>query len=57
MAVVQRDPILGVGNQTYLLDLDSDRVYDELCRTHPFTVDEDQWESLFPHIEWRSSCG
>ncbi|MFE5666671.1 hypothetical protein ACFQ7W_22395 [Streptomyces niveus] len=57
MAVVQRDPILGVGDRTYLLDLDTDRVYDELCRTHPFTVDKDQWESLFPHIEWRSSCG
>ncbi|MGE6725497.1 hypothetical protein [Streptomyces niveus] len=54
---MKRDPILGVGNQTYLLDLDSDRVYDELCRTHPFTVDKAQWESLFPHIEWRSSCG
>lgn len=57
MAVVQRDPVLGAGEQTYLLDLDTDRVYEELCRTHPFSVDKAQWESLFPHIEWRSSCG
>ncbi|EST31170.1 putative leader peptide [Streptomyces niveus] len=48
---MERDPILGAGDQTPLLDLDSDRVCDELCRTHPFTVDKDPWESLFPHIE------
>ncbi|MFE4496999.1 hypothetical protein ACFRKD_31595 [Streptomyces niveus] len=57
LALVQNDPVLGFDSRTYLVDLDTDRVYEELCRKSPFNVDKDQWESLFPHIEWRSSCG
>ncbi|MEU2062414.1 caspase family protein [Streptomyces sp. NPDC013455] len=42
---------------TFLLDLDSERVYEKLCRTHPLSVPESQWNTLFPHLSHRASCG
>ncbi|WP_446039264.1 caspase, EACC1-associated type [Streptomyces sp. SID1121] len=45
-----------IGDRTYLLDLDTDRVYRELCRRYPASVGRAQWESLFPHIGHRRSC-
>ncbi|MGW2511344.1 hypothetical protein ACWC0A_18330 [Streptomyces scopuliridis] len=56
MAVVPENKILDNGDQTYLLGLDTDSTYDELCRTHPLSVDKVQWESLFPHLGHRRSC-
>ncbi|MEU6669646.1 caspase family protein [Streptomyces sp. NPDC046727] len=44
-------------NWTFLLGLDSDRVYGTLCRTHPLSVPKSQWKSLFPHLAPRASCG
>ncbi|MFD7519957.1 hypothetical protein ACFV85_34710 [Streptomyces niveus] len=57
MAVVREDGAQGLDDRTYLLGLDTGLIYEELCRTNPLSVDKAQWESLFPHIEWRSSCG
>ncbi|MFE9890594.1 AAA family ATPase [Streptomyces scopuliridis] len=56
MAVVPENKTLDNGDQTYLLGLDTDSIYDELCRTHPLSVDKVQWESLFPHLGHRRSC-
>ncbi|KQX58975.1 MULTISPECIES: caspase family protein [unclassified Streptomyces] len=44
------------GDLTYLVDLDSDRLYALLCATHPLSVDPERWKSLFPHLEPRASC-
>ncbi|MEV5385460.1 caspase family protein [Streptomyces sp. NPDC052721] len=42
---------------TFLLDLDSEHIYEELCRTQPLSVPESQWSTLFPHLAHRASCG
>jgi WD40 repeat protein len=44
------------GGRTYVLDFDTDRLYEALCRSHPLSVPEDQWEQLFPHLTYRTSC-
>lgn len=41
---------------TYLLDRDTDKVYERLCATHPLGVEPDQWKALFPHLGYRASC-
>ncbi|MFD8799924.1 caspase, EACC1-associated type [Streptomyces atroolivaceus] len=41
---------------TYLLDLDTDRIYERLCTTHPLNVGKDLWKALFPHLDHRRSC-
>ncbi|KOV92878.1 hypothetical protein ADL04_29465 [Streptomyces sp. NRRL B-3648] len=41
---------------TFLLGLDSDRIYDDLCLTHPVSVPAAQWQTLFPHLAHRHSC-
>ncbi|MFC9650682.1 caspase family protein [Streptomyces sp. NPDC056937] len=57
MAVLPKEETQGeMANRTYLLDLDTDRVYRELCRTYPLNLDKDQWNSLLPHITYRPSC-
>ncbi|MFD4031594.1 caspase family protein [Streptomyces sp. NPDC058637] len=56
MAVVPDSDVRGVRDTTFLLPLDTDGIYDELCRTHPTNIDRAQWESLLPHIEYRRSC-
>ena len=43
-------------DDTYLLDRDTDKIYDLLCRTNPLSVDEEQWQALFPHLARRPSC-
>ncbi|MFF2775618.1 caspase family protein [Streptomyces sp. NPDC058052] len=45
------------GQSTYLLDHDTDRVYARLCRTHPLSVEPDQWQAMLPHLSHRRSCG
>ncbi|SFY52411.1 hypothetical protein STEPF1_05683 [Streptomyces sp. F-1] len=42
---------------TFLLDLDSDHVYKALCRADPLSVPKSQWNTLFPHLAHRASCG
>jgi WD40 repeat protein len=42
---------------TFLLDLDSERIYEKLCRAYPLSVPESQWHTLFPHLAHRASCG
>lgn len=42
---------------TFLLDLDSDRIYETLCRANPLSVPKSQWNTLFPHLTHRASCG
>ncbi|MFF2012349.1 caspase family protein [Streptomyces sp. NPDC058195] len=54
MAVVPENT---TGEFTYLLDLDSDRIYRRLCTTHPLDTTRQQWKALFPHLEYRRSCG
>lgn len=44
-------------DHTYLLDRDTDKVYDRLCRTHPLSLGKKQWKALFPHLAHRPSCG
>lgn len=56
MAVVPDTDVRGVRDTTFLLPLDTDGIYDELCRTHPVNIDKAQWESLLPHIGYRRSC-
>lgn len=41
---------------TYLIDLDTDRIYERLCATHPLNVDKDLWKALIPHLDHRRSC-
>ncbi|MEU6590524.1 WD40 repeat domain-containing protein [Streptomyces sp. NPDC046881] len=41
---------------TFLLGLDSDRIYHDLCRAHPVSVPATQWKTLFPHLAYRPSC-
>ncbi|MPY48124.1 AAA family ATPase [Streptomyces sp. K1PN6] len=45
------------GERTYVLGFDTDRFYEALCRSYPLSVPEDQWEQLFPHLAYRTSCG
>ncbi|MFD7281319.1 hypothetical protein ACFV80_30865 [Streptomyces sp. NPDC059862] len=44
------------GENTYVLDFDTDRLYEGLCRDHPLSIPKDQWEALFPHLSYRTSC-
>ncbi|GAA4304359.1 hypothetical protein GCM10023086_21470 [Streptomyces venetus] len=44
-------------DHTYLLDRDTDKVYDRLCRTNPLSLGKKQWKALFPHLAHRPSCG
>lgn len=58
MAVVpygERDGIHGTEN-TYLLDHDTDRIYERLCRTNPLSVEQAQWKAMLPHLPHRRSC-
>ncbi|MFE5300507.1 caspase family protein [Streptomyces sp. NPDC056632] len=41
---------------TYLLDRDTDKVYERMCATHPLGVERDQWKALFPQLGYRPSC-
>ncbi|MEU7363822.1 MULTISPECIES: hypothetical protein [Streptomyces] len=41
---------------TFLLDLDSEHIYEALCRAHPLSVPASQWSTLFPHLAHRPSC-
>ncbi|WP_149548136.1 caspase, EACC1-associated type [Streptomyces marokkonensis] len=41
---------------TFVLDLDTGRLHDQMCGKFPLSVPEDQWEALFPHLEHRRSC-
>ncbi|MFD7976651.1 caspase family protein [Streptomyces sp. NPDC059071] len=41
---------------TFLLDRDSDAVYDRLCTTNPLDVGREQWKALFPDLAYRASC-
>lgn len=47
---------LDAPRDTYLLDLDTDRVYDRLCRKPPPDLTEKEWDDLFPHLSYRRSC-
>lgn len=44
------------GDRTYVLDLDTDDLYDTLCKSYPMNIPEDQWKQLFPHLAYRTSC-
>ncbi|WP_141310974.1 nSTAND1 domain-containing NTPase [Streptomyces spinoverrucosus] len=41
---------------TYVLDFDTDQLYQEMCKAYPQSVPKDQWEGLFPHLSYRTSC-
>ncbi|MFI5677406.1 caspase, EACC1-associated type [Streptomyces cellulosae] len=45
------------GQWTYLLDFDTDRLYEALCKPDPPSIPKDQWKQLFPHLAYRTSCG
>ncbi|MGK9463049.1 hypothetical protein ACSLFT_23935 [Streptomyces sp. G6] len=49
-------PGLSDERNTYILDYDTDRLYEVMCRTQPVSLSEDRWEALFPHLEHRDSC-
>ncbi|MFJ2645273.1 hypothetical protein ACIO1C_00815 [Streptomyces sp. NPDC087420] len=42
--------------QTFLLDLDTDRIHKALCADHPESVSQELWKSLFPGIRHLESC-
>jgi hypothetical protein len=42
---------------TFLLDLDTDRLYDTLCEADPQSVPESAWKDYFPRLPYRMSCG
>ncbi|MEU1854338.1 hypothetical protein ABZ499_35130 [Streptomyces sp. NPDC019990] len=44
------------GKNTYILDYDTDRLYEAICRSQPVSLSEDRWKALFPHLEHRDSC-
>ncbi|MFF9671241.1 caspase family protein [Streptomyces eurythermus] len=41
---------------TFLLDLDTDRLYDTLCEADPQSVPESAWKDYFPRLPYRMSC-
>ncbi|MER5215760.1 AAA family ATPase [Streptomyces sp. NPDC002838] len=45
------------GPRTFVLDLDTDRLYEDLCDSLPLSVSGDQWKRMFPHLAYRTSCG
>ncbi|MFD9366957.1 hypothetical protein ACFWA6_04495 [Streptomyces sp. NPDC060020] len=42
---------------TFLLGRDTDAIYEHLCTRYPLSVENDQWEALFPHLPHQRSCG
>ncbi|QIJ63829.1 AAA family ATPase [Streptomyces sp. JB150] len=50
-------PGLSDDENTYILDYDTDRLYEAMCRTLSVSLSQDRWEALFPHLEHRDSCG
>ncbi|MFJ8086232.1 caspase family protein [Streptomyces sp. NPDC096205] len=48
----------GLSNErhTYILDYDTDRLYEAMCRSQPVNLPKDRWNALFPHLEHRLSC-
>ncbi|PWI10538.1 hypothetical protein DIZ27_11160 [Streptomyces sp. NWU339] len=41
---------------TYVLDFDTDGLYEDLCASYPSNIPEERWEQLFPHLSYRASC-
>ncbi|MER5842033.1 AAA family ATPase [Streptomyces prasinus] len=41
---------------TYVLDFDTDGLYEALCASYPLNIPGDRWEQLFPHLAHRESC-
>ncbi|WP_431994244.1 caspase, EACC1-associated type [Streptomyces griseoflavus] len=56
LAVTDREAPGLLSERTYVLDLDTDRLYRALCAAHPASIPEDRWEQLFPHLAHRASC-
>jgi WD40 repeat protein len=44
------------GKNTYILDYDTDRLYEAMCRAQPVSLSQDRWKALFPHLDHRPSC-
>ncbi|MEV5316781.1 WD40 repeat domain-containing protein [Streptomyces sp. NPDC052687] len=42
--------------RTYILDYDTDRLYEAMCRAQPVSLSQDRWGALFPHLDHRPSC-
>ncbi|MFE7037921.1 caspase family protein [Streptomyces atratus] len=58
MAVIPNSNLEGRYSRglTYLIDFDTDRIYDRLCDTHPLSVEKKQWKALLPHLNHQPSC-
>ncbi|MFF4571512.1 AAA family ATPase [Streptomyces sp. NPDC001410] len=58
LAVTKESPLGGDYDEevTYVLDFDTDRLYEDMCAGNPESVPEDQWKALLPHLEYRRSC-
>ncbi|WP_254399614.1 caspase family protein [Streptomyces sp. AC602_WCS936] len=58
LAVTTKTDAPGLSNEqnTYILDYDTDRLYEDMCRSQAVSLSEDRWKALFPHLEHRDSC-
>ncbi|MEV7796958.1 WD40 repeat domain-containing protein [Streptomyces sp. NPDC087512] len=58
LAVTTLTDAPGLSNQqdTYILDYDTDRLYEAMCRSRPASLPKDRWKALFPHLAHRDSC-
>ncbi|MFD5711537.1 caspase family protein [Streptomyces pharetrae] len=58
LAVTAQIDAPGLANErsTYILDYDTDRLYEAMCRSQPVSLSKDRWKALFPHLEHRESC-
>ncbi|MEU7730681.1 hypothetical protein AB0B78_36590, partial [Streptomyces sp. NPDC040724] len=52
-----RDAATTQPKYTFLLDRDTDALYERLCSRYPLSVEKDQWRALFPHLPHQRSCG
>ncbi|CAM5705182.1 caspase, EACC1-associated type [Streptomyces hirsutus] len=56
LAVTYRDTSGMTPEMTYVLDFDTDGLYEDLCTAYPSSAPEDLWKQMFPHLSYRASC-
>ncbi|MEU7467664.1 AAA family ATPase [Streptomyces sp. NPDC044984] len=56
LAVTAQDTTGMTPETTYVLDLATDGLYEDLCTAYPSSIPEDRWRQMFPHLTYRESC-
>ncbi|GGY86807.1 caspase, EACC1-associated type [Streptomyces nitrosporeus] len=56
LAVTTHDTTGMTPETTYVLDFDTDGLYEDLCASYPSSVFEERWRQMLPHLTYRESC-